>query len=403
MSAATHHPAKVSPKAEYFQYTNLGPLLFGLVVGTGLCLLGCVIGMWVWGARQFLFSWLFAFTFFFTLSVGSLFWILVHYAVDAEWSVVVRRVLETAAGSFSYLWIFFIPILIKAPVIYGWMSIPVGQDPVLDSKRAMLSVGRWTTRAVIYFLFFFVLSYLLRRFSSRQDQTGDPGYTLKARKLVFGTLLLFGLMTTGAVIDWLMSVNFHWYSTMWGVYLFAGSAWSSMALLIVVVRWLQSLGYLKGVVSTEHYHIMGKLLLSFTVFWAYIGFSQFFLIWYANIPEETEYFLIRNTESWNTLSILLVIGHFFVTFALLLPRAAKTNPKRLAWIACWVLFMHLFDLYIIVLPFLHPAGFAPNPLDLLALGAIGAPLAFLFIQALGRHSLFPVHDPRLPESLRLVN
>ncbi len=403
MSVATQTPT-AAPKAEYFKYTNLGPLLFGLIVTSAVSLLICVIGAFLFGLKQFLFSWLFGFTFFFTITAGSVFWTMLHFAVDAEWSVVVRRLLETMAGMFKYLWVFFLPIVFFAPRIYAWMSIPVGFDPLLDHKRALLAPGFWAFRAVLIFSYFFTVSFLLKRFSTRQDATGDPGYTTASRKVAFAGIPCFALALTIGAVDWLMSIQYHWYSTMWGVYIFAGSAWSSMATLIVIVRLLQNAGYLKGVVSTEHYHIMGKLLLSFTVFWAYIAFSQFFLIWYANIPEETEYFLRRNTESWNTLSILcLVAGHFFVTFALLLPRVTKTNPKYLSWIAYWVLFMHFCDIYILVMPFFKEKGFSPNILDIFAPLTIGSALVFLFIQNLGRHSLYPVRDPRLPESLRLVN
>lgn len=404
MSAAVHHDTPAAPKQEFFQYTNLGPLLFWLLVSAGIGIAVCVLGVFCFDVKQCLFSWLFAFSFFFTITVGSLFWILLHYAVDAEWSVVVRRILETMANSFSYIWIFFIPLFLGAHKVYGWMNIPPGQDPALDGKRALLEPHFWAVRAVVYFAFFFTTAYLMRWFSTRQDHTGDPGWSTKARGLSFAALPFFGVFVTFAGIDWLMSISYHWYSTMWGVYIFAGSAWSSMATLILITNYLVSNGYLKGVVSTQHFHIMGKLLLSFTVFWAYIAFSQFFLYWYANIPEETEYFLVRNTESWNTLSMLfLVVGHFFVTFALLCPRAAKTNPRRLSWIAAWVLCMHLADIYILVMPFFHEKGFAPHILDLASLVAIGAPLIFLFIQALGRFPLYALRDPRLPESLRLVN
>jgi hypothetical protein len=403
MSVATHAPA-AAPKEEYFKYTNLGPLLFSLVVAGVVSLLVCIIGAIVFGLKQFLFSWLLGFTFFFTMTAGALFWTFIHFAFDAEWSVVVRRILETMAGMFKYLWIFFLPIVFWAPRIYGWMTVPVGADPVLDSKRAMLTPSHWAFRTVIYFSFFFTASYLFKRWSTRQDQTGDPGYTTASRKLAFACAPTFALCLTFAAVDWLMSISYHWYSTMWGVYIFAGSAWSSMALLIIIVHLLQNAGYLKGIVGVEHYHIMGKLLLSFTVFWAYISFSQFFLIWYANIPEETEYFLTRNTESWNTLSIwLLVVCHFFVTFALLCPRVSKRNPKYLFLIACWVLCMHFCDMYILIMPFFKEKGFSPNILDIFAPLTIGAPLVCLFIQSLGRHSLYPVRDPRLPESLRLVN
>ncbi len=412
MSAATVHAPTASPKEERFRYTNLGPVFFGLLVATGVGLAICLVSFFIpdktgHGAHsQFLFSWLFAFMFYFTISAGALFWTMLHYAVDAEWSVVVRRILETMANSFRWLWLAFIPIAVWAPTIYKWLTVPLGKDPALDGKRAMLNGHVWAWATVLIFSFFFTASFTLRWLSVRQDRTGDPSCTTRARKVSFFSIPLFAVSLTAGAIFWAMSIQYHWYSTMWGVYIFAGSAWSSMATLIIITYLLRSAGYLEGVVSTEHFHIMGKLLLSFTVFWAYISFSQFFLIWYANIPEETEYFLIRNTESWNTWAIgFEVIGHFFVTFALLCPRKSKTNTKILSCIAGWVLLMHAADMYFIVSPFLHPKGVAPLTMivDLAALAAIGSPLAIIFIRALGQHSLYALRDPRLPESLRLVN
>ena len=412
MSAATAHAPAAQPKEERFKYTNLGPVFFGLLVAAAAGLLVCIVAFFVpdhtgrGPHSQFLFSWLFAFMFYFTISAGALFWTMLHYAVDAEWSVVVRRILETMAQSFRWLWIAFIPLAIWAPTIYKWMLIPAGVDPALDGKRAMLNPHTWAVFSVIIFAFFFSASFTLRWLSVRQDVTGDPGCSTKSRGLSFACIPLFGILLTAAAIFWAMSIQYHWYSTMWGVYIFAGSAWSSMAVLIIITSLLRGAGYLEGVVSTEHFHIMGKLLLSFTVFWAYISFSQFFLIWYANIPEETEYFLVRNTESWNTWAIgFEVVCHFFVTFALLCPRKSKTNMNILKWIAVWVVCLHAADMYFIVSPFLHPRGVAPLTMivDLAALATIGAPLAIVFIRTLGQSSLYAIRDPRLPESLRLVN
>ena len=406
MSAATAHAPAAPPKEEYFRYTNMGPVFFGLAVATGVGLLVCILGGFFFGREQFLFSWLFAFMFFFTIAAGSLFWTMLHYAVDAEWSVVIRRILEVMSNSFSVIWVAFLPVVIGAHSIYQWLNVRVGVDPPLDGKRSLLNFGTWTVFTVVTFAFFFISSYALRRFSTQQDATGDPGCTTRSRKVAFASIPLFGILLTLAAILWVMSISYHWYSTMWGVYIFAGSAWSSMATLIIITHLLRSAGYLEGVVSTEHFHIMGKLLLSFTVFWAYIAFSQYFLIWYANIPEETEFYVVRNTESWNTWAIFFeVTCHFFVTFALLCPRAAKTNSKRLALVAGWVLFLHAADWYFIVNPFLHDKGVQPATMivDLAALVTIGCPLVFVFIQTLGRHSLYPMRDPRLPESLRLVN
>jgi hypothetical protein len=223
------------------------------------------------------------------------------------------------------------------------------------------------------------------------------------RKVSFVSLPLFALSLTFAGCDWLMSLNYVWFSTMWGVYLFAGAAGSSMSLLVLVITALRRAGYLRNVVTLEHYHIMGKWMLAFCVFWAYIGFSQYMLIWYANIPEETQYYVARNTQSWWNLSILLVIGRFFGPFAILLLQSIKKNPHQLCWMAGWILCMQLLDIYIIVLPALWGTGVHPSIWDFLSVIAIGATLTFAYLRVVGRSSLFPMRDPRLVESIRLVN
>ena len=221
--------------------------------------------------------------------------------------------------------------------------------------------------------------------------------------LTIGTYRVdFCCLTFGA-FDWLMSLNWHWFSTMWGPYLFAGTAGSSMSLLVLVITALRRAGYLEGVVTLEHYHIMGKWMLSFSVFWAYIGFSQYMLYWYANIPEETQYFIVRNTESWNVLSWILVIGRFFVPFGILLLRSVKKQPFVLCCIAGWIICMQLLDMYVIVLPALHGTGVHLSILDFLPLIGIGGTLAFFYLRIIGHTSLFPVRDPRLIESLRITN
>jgi hypothetical protein len=176
-----------------------------------------------------------------------------------------------------------------------------------------------------------------------------------------------------------------------------------MSLTVLVITWLRKSGYLAETVSIEHYHFMGKWMLAFTVFWAYIGFSQYMLIWYANIPEETEYFILRNTESWNLLNLLLVVGRFFIPFGLLLLRATKKKVSTLCMVAGWILFMQLLDVYIIVLPELHHTGLHLSPLDFLPIIGIGATLGFFFLRIVGKASLFPVRDPRLMESIRIAN
>jgi hypothetical protein len=390
------------PEGEYVETNRFAGLSLLLAV-VGLLSLGiCAVGAFT-NRHQFSFSWLFAFAFFFTLLAGCFFWIIVHHVTDAEWSVVVRRQLENLAMLIPVLAVLFVPVLIFRHHLYEWMNIPPGHDPLLDSKRAYLNWHFFLIRAIFYFAFFTGAAFLFRRLSVRQDRDGNPAFTLKMRKTAFIALPLFGLSLTFGAYDWLLGLDYKWFSTMWGVYIFAGAAGSSMSLLVLVITALRNAGYLKDIVTAEHYHIMGKWMLSFTVFWAYIGFSQYMLIWYANMPEETEYFIRRNTESWNTLTLFLVIGRFFVPFALLLIRSPKRKARQLCIIGGWIIFMQLVDIYMVIVPALHGAGLHLSIWDFMSVIAIGATLGFFYLRILARTSLFPNRDPRLLESLRTTN
>jgi hypothetical protein len=400
MSERLH--AAPTPEGEYFETSRFAGLSFLLGLVAVVALVLCAVGA-VANPHQFSYSWLFAFAFFFTLCAGCFFWTIVHHATDAEWSVVVRRQLENIAALLVVLALFFVPILLLRHHLYSWMDTPPGAEASLDSKRAYLNFNFFLLRAIVFLAFFIVASQLLRRFSVRQDRNGNPQFTIWMRRVSFTSLPLFALCLTFGAVDWLMSLNYRWVSTMFGVYIFAGAAGSSMSLLVLVITALRHAGYLKNVVTLEHYHIMGKWMLAFCIFWAYIGFGQYMLIWYANIPEETQFFLTRNTESWWALSMLLVIGRFFIPFAILLLRSIKKEPRRLCLVAGWIVFMQMLDMYIIILPALHGTGVHVSIWDLLSLVAIGATLGFVYLRVVPRTSLFPVRDPRLIESLKLVN
>jgi hypothetical protein len=392
-----------APEGEYFEggrFAGLSLLCGGIgIIGLVLSIIGGFIS-----PVQFSFSWLFGFTFFFTLCMGCLFWTIVHHVVDAEWSVVVRRQLENIAWLLPVLGLLFVPVLLwQGHNLYHWTNIPPGADPALDAKRSYLNWGFFLVRAIFFFVAVTAVAWLLRRFSVQQDRDGNPQFTIWMRKAAFIGLPVFAFCLTFGAFDWLMSLNWKWFSTMWGPYIFAGTAGSSMSLLVLVTTALKRAGYLKDVVTLEHYHIMGKWMLAFSVFWAYIGFSQYMLYWYANIPEETQWFIVRNTESWNVLNWILVIGRFFVPFAILLLRSVKKQPMFLCCIAGWIVCMQLLDIYIIVLPALHGTGVHLSVLDFLPLIGIGGTLAFFYLRIIGKTSLFPVRDPRLIESLRLTN
>jgi len=391
-----------TPEGEYFESARFGGLSVVLGIIALVTLVLCGVGAAI-DPRQFGFSWVFAFGFFFTLCVGCFFWTIVHYATDAEWTVVVRRQLENIAVLIGVLALFFIPILLLRHHLYEWMNIPPGKEPNLDSKRAYLNLTWFVIRAVVFLGFFIIASNLLKSFSVRQDKDGNPKFTIWLRKVSFVSLPLFALSVTFGAYDWFLGLNYRWFSTMFGVYIFAGAAGSSMSLLVLVITALRSAGYLKNVVTIEHYHIMGKWMFAFCVFWAYIGFGQYMLIWYANMPEETQYFITRNTESWWYFSMLLVFGRFFGPFLILLLRSIKKHPHQLCYVAGWILLMQLLDIYLVVLPSLNGTGVHVSLWDFAAPIAIGATLAFVYLRIVGKTSLFPVRDPRLVESLKLVN
>jgi hypothetical protein len=393
----------IIPKEEFYKPQSGGKLMLGFGVGAVVGIIGAVIGFFV-SKGQFAFSWLYAFSYFFTICAGALFWVILHHATNSGWSTVVRRQMENLSALFPWLALLFLPILfLGKDYLYAWMRIDPHTDHLMHAKSGYLNQPFFWARAVFYLAFFSIASLVFRSLSAKQDTTGDLRLSLKMRTVAFISLPLFGLSITFAAIDWLMTLDHTWYSTMWGVYIFAGSALSGMALLVLVISGLRSAGYLENVINMEHYHTMGKLMFAFVTFWGYIGFSQYMLIWYSNIPEETSYFLRRNTESWHTLSTFLVIGHFFVPFVLLLRRNPKKKPIYLCVLAAWVLFMHWVDIYVIVMPILHTEGFRLSILDLCTLLAIGSILGLVFLRGLGKRSLFAARDPRLVESLHLRN
>jgi len=315
-------------RSEVFDYKHVGSRFAGLLL-TAIIFLIVTFVVGSYNPKQFAFSWLFSFFFFFTICMGGVFWQLVHHGFDAEWSVVVRRQMENLAALLPVMGLLFIPLIFVAPILWKWMLPENAEDPLLVAKQEYLNQPFFWTRAALYFVYFTFVALWFRRNSIAQDQNGLGKYTIYARRMTFGVLPFFAICLTFSAFDWLMGLDYHWFSTMWGVYIFAGTALSSMCVLVLIITALRGAGYFRDIITMEHYHIMGKLMLAFTVFWAYIGFSQYMLIWYANIPEETTWFLRRNTESWAYLNWALVIGHFFIPFVLLLQQPLKKMPRVL--------------------------------------------------------------------------
>jgi hypothetical protein len=317
---------------------------------------------------------------------------------------VVRRLGETIFATLPVMAVLFVPLLFGLHDLFEWSHHDVVErDALLQWKAPYLNVPFFLTRAAIYFGCWSFIALLYYRLSRGQDATGDPAVSARLRRFAGPSIMVMAITTTFASIDWIVSLTPHWYSTMFGVYFFAGSFVGFIALLSVVTTAMRRARLLDTVVSAEHLHDIGKFLFAFTCFWAYIGFSQFFLIWYANLPEETVWFKARLEGSWKTVSVLLMVGHFAAPFLYLMGRDVKRRAATLALGGVWLLAMHFVDLYWQVMPTLHPEGVRPSLLDLAAFLAVGG----CFVAAAGwlmrRQALVPLRDPRLDESLAFEN
>jgi hypothetical protein len=376
------------------------------MVGAGVAVLG-VAACAVLGPanpKQFFFSWLVSFLFFLSLALGALFFVLIQYAAQGGWGIVLRRIGETTFAVLPLLAVLFLPILIGLPHLYPWaVAGAADHDALLHWKAPYLNVPFFLARAAVFFGAWSLIAVVYYRASRGQDTTADPAVSARLRRFAGPAIIVLAVTQTFASIDWIMSLTPHWYSTIFGVYFFAGSFVGFIALLSVAAAALRRAGLLDTVIRDEHLHDVGKLLFAFTSFWAYIAFSQFFLIWYANLPEETIWFQARLEGSWKTISILLMAGHFGVPFFYLMGRAVKRRASTLAIGGVWLLTMHFMDLYWQVMPTLHPGGVRVSALDVAAFLAVGG----CFLAAAGwlmrRQALVPVGDPRLAESLAFEN
>jgi hypothetical protein len=408
------------------------PLLIGV-----FALVAALVG-WAINPERFYFSYLVAWVFCLSITLGALFFVLAHHITKAHWGVVVRRIPESLAWAFPLLALLSIPILIGMHDLFHWTHEEIytvgsaGYDRIIAGKRPYLNVPFWLLRLALYFAVWTYMSYRLYRLSLRQDVNPDPAIPAEQRKVSAWGIPVYAVTVAFASYDLLMSLDPHWFSTIFGVYFFAGCYWSAIALMILVSATMQRNGStLHGVVTAEHYQDLGKWLFAFTIFWAYIAFSQYMLIWYGNLPEETIWYRHRFEHGWGWHSAMLLIGHFVVPFIVLLPRASKRLLPVLSFMAVWALIMHWFDLHWLSMPvydslYAEAAGHAAETAVHAGEQALAAPahhgntagfhwLDFacwfgLFgvylgtaIYRLTRHSVVPRNDPRLGLSLHFHN
>lgn len=396
---AALEPAHVSiPPGHAWNRIPLIAIVCALLGGVACAILGAE------NPKQFFFSWLVSFLFFLSLALGGLFFVLIQYASQGGWGVVLRRIGETVFATLPVMAALFVPVWLGLHDLYSW-TVPgaADHDPLLQWKAPYLNVPFFLIRAALYFGIWSFIALLYYRGSRGQDATGDPGVSARLRLLAGPSLIVLAITQTFASIDWIMSLTPHWYSTIFGVYFFAGSFVGFIALLSVVAVAMRGAGLLDTLISAEHLHDIGKFLFAFTAFWAYIAFSQFFLMWYANMPEETIWYKARSEGSWMQVSLFLVAGHFVAPFLYLMGRAVKRKGATLAIGGAWLLAMHFLDLYWQVMPTLHPHGLRPSLLDVAAFLAVGGCFVAAATWLMSRQALVPVRDPRLAESLAFEN
>jgi hypothetical protein len=346
-------------------------------------------------------SFLTNFFYFTSLALGGLFFTAIQYVTKAGWSATIRRICESLSSFLPFAAVAAVVILaLGSHSLYEWLHADVvAADPILQKKHGYLNMVAWTVRTVLFFGIWITFQKLIVGNSVKQDTSGNESIT--HRNVVYSImfLILFALSYSLFSVDFVMSLHPHWYSTMFGVYCFAGLFQSSLSLITIIMIKLMDRGIVKGVITDEHLHDMGKFMFAFTVFYAYIAFSQFMLIWYANLPEETIFYAHRAQGGWMAISFSLLAFKFVVPFLMLLPRAAKRDKSHLVRVGCLLLVMQWVDIYWLVYPNFNEGEIVFSYQEVgLFLGFLGV-LIYSVTRFLSKNSVVAVKDPYLHESL----
>ncbi len=373
---------------------RIGTLALGVGVAGAVLL---VVGFFLWPERFFR-SYLVGHLFWLGIALGSLALVMVQHLSGGAWGLAARRVFEAASRTLPALALLFVPVALGLGSLYEWTHEEVvREDPLLLHKAPYLDGTFWIVRAAVYFAIWIGLAYFINRYSARQDAAPAVGWTKKLKVVSAPGLVLYVFSISFASFDWIMSLEPHWFSTMYGVWLLGGHGISALAFLIVVTGWLVKREPMAAVYRKVHFHDWGKLMLAFTLLWTYFSLSQFLIIWSANLPEEVIWYEHRLTGGWQYVAISLALLHFAAPFLLLLSRDLKRDTKRLVPVAVLLLVMHWVDYYWNVMPAFSKGDFTLHVLDLLAPIALGGLWVWLFVRELRKRPLLPVGDPYLEE------
>jgi len=376
------------------------------------------LGLAVSPAQHVALSYLVGVTYWTAIAIGMLLLVFIHHITDSGWSTVIRRQYEHGLSAFKWLFVLFLPLLVcawvKPGLIWPWMNtlsqihggVTVGDDPLYVKKASFLNLNMFTYMTLGFFAVWVWLSARLRKASFTQDTDGDAKWTFMNRKTAAFGIPLTALALSFAAIYWMKSLEYHWFSTMYGVWFFANCMRAALAFAVFITCWLYARGDYKGVFNTGHFHALVALAFAFVVFWAYVTFSQYFLIWNANVPEETFWYNIREHGDWLWVGMLLLFGHFFVPFLAWLRYRNKAERKPAAIISGWVALIILVDFCYNTLPALKDAHDEPLPflsINLLwvlsSVVGVGGICVWSYLKSFPTAKLIPIRDPRIVESL----
>ena len=368
-----------------------------LFLGLGSLAL-CAIGAF-FAPAQFFRSYLSAYLFWTGIALGCMAVAMLNHVTGGAWGLPIRRPLESATRTLPLMLLLFLPIVLGARKIYEWADpAHAAQDPALRHKSLYLNVPFFTIRALLYFGAWLGFAYFLNRWSREQDATGGRAISRRLQLLSSAGLVAYGLTVTFASIDWAMSLEPHWFSTMYGVLFIAGQGLSAFAFIVVVLVLLSDRAPFAGYVGPRHYHDLGKLMLAFVMFWAYVSFSQYLIIWAGNLPEEIPWYLRRLQGGWGWIGLAILLFHFVLPFLMLLPASANRNPRVLGAVAGLVVFMQLVNVFWMTQPAFAGGRLRIHWMDLLAPIGVGGVWFGAFLWQLGRRPLLPLNDPEMQQA-----
>ncbi|HYL68329.1 MAG TPA: hypothetical protein VEX69_04115 [Candidatus Limnocylindria bacterium] len=344
---------------------------------------------------QFFRSYLFAYVFWLAIPMGCMAILMLHHLTGGWWGYPIRRLLEAGTRTFVWMAALFLPVLLGMSRLYKWAQpAEVAADPMLQYKHPYLNPPFFTVRVVIYFAIWVGLARILNKWSSEQDRTDDARLATRLEALSGPGLILWGIAVTYSSIDWVMSLEAHWFSTIYGMIVMVVAALTAMSFVVFVLRKLSAQELISRAVTPSQFNDLGNLMLAFVMLWAYLSFSQFLIIWSGNIKDEIPWYKARAFGGWGAVAVVLIVLHFALPFLLLLQRGVKRRLQMLSFVAGMLMVLSVIDVYWLVAPAYETSGPRPSPLDLFAVVGIGGLWLAAFFSELKKWPLLPQHDPR---------